>query len=308
MTGYSFTFVISTENGIHSVILHRSVIRKRNLNSHDPYGDYAIGNSTINENTENGMELETCVIDDDDTGEDTMQVGGDTDHREFNLGNDQEYDEIIMSTNPNHDNLTVITHVEKGDELDHQTAEVYDHFDKDLRCGSVSDIIGSKFSEDDGKLYMLVRWEDGQETYIDTLSLRCDDLHRLAQYIQANPVERLRSGLWSTWAAQTMHSISKVGLRVHRIYHVADIRDNIYPYIRRVIRRKKVHPIKMQSFLGIEIPRNTKEALLLDEKNKDGMWKAAMKVEIDGIKDHGTFLFLPPGAEPPEVIKKHHLE
>lgn len=30
------------------------------------------------------------------------------------------------------------------------------------------------------------------------------------------------------------------------------------------------------------------------------MWKTAMKKEIDGIREHGTFLFLPPGAKPQE--------
>jgi hypothetical protein len=52
--------------------------------------------------------------------------------------------------------------------------------------------------------------------------------------------------------------------------------------------------------MGVEIPRNTKEALHLDKKNKNNMWKVAMRKEIQGIQDHGTFLFLPPGATPPE--------
>ncbi len=52
--------------------------------------------------------------------------------------------------------------------------------------------------------------------------------------------------------------------------------------------------------MGIQIPRNTKEALHLDKRNKDNMWKASMKKEIDSIQDHKTLIFLPPGAKPPE--------
>jgi hypothetical protein len=48
-----------------------------------------------------------------------------------------------------------------------------------------------------------------------------------------------------------------------------------------------------------KIPRNTKEALYLDRKNKDPKWKEAIGTEIDGIQGHGSFMFLPPGAMPP---------
>jgi hypothetical protein len=51
--------------------------------------------------------------------------------------------------------------------------------------------------------------------------------------------------------------------------------------------------------LGVEIPRNIREALFLDAQNKDGKWKLVMKTEIEGIRNHGTFIFLEPGAEPP---------
>jgi hypothetical protein len=39
-TGDSFTFVITTDYGIKSIALHRSVIRKRDIKSRDPYADY----------------------------------------------------------------------------------------------------------------------------------------------------------------------------------------------------------------------------------------------------------------------------
>ncbi len=52
--------------------------------------------------------------------------------------------------------------------------------------------------------------------------------------------------------------------------------------------------------MGIEIPRNIKEAMQLDDKNGDRHWKVAIRKEIEGIQEHNTFVFLPSGAEPPE--------
>ena len=52
---------------------------------------------------------------------------------------------------------------------------------------------------------------------------------------------------------------------------------------------------------GVEVPVNTKAAILLDQKNGDNKWKEAMKTEIDSINAYQTFRVLqdkeplPPG-------------
>ncbi len=51
--------------------------------------------------------------------------------------------------------------------------------------------------------------------------------------------------------------------------------------------------------MGIEITRNVREALRLDKRNKKSFWQDTIKTEISGIQNHGTFLFLPPGFDPP---------
>jgi hypothetical protein len=56
----------------------------------------------------------------------------------------------------------------------------------------------------------------------------------------------------------------------------------------------------MQSYRGVEIPRSIREALQLDKQNQDSKWQEAMKKEIDGIQEHKTLKFLPPGSKPPE--------
>jgi hypothetical protein len=48
-TGDAFTFVITTDDGIKSIALHRSVIRRRDIKSNDPNADYNTGDSTMEE-------------------------------------------------------------------------------------------------------------------------------------------------------------------------------------------------------------------------------------------------------------------
>jgi hypothetical protein len=184
------------------------------------------------------------------------------------------------------------------------TREVYNHFNPELKCDDIYDIISSKFGETDGKLYIQVRWKDGQESYINADLLQADDPLRLAKFIKEKPVERLRNGFWSQWADKMLRDISNATRRVRRMYYNTDLKDSHYPYSRRITRKKKVYPIKMETFMGIEIPRNTKEAMYLDNKNQDRKWGDAMGKEIGSIQEHGTLMFLPPGAKPPKGYQK----
>ncbi len=79
------------------------------------------------------------------------------------------------------------------------------------------------------------------------------------------------------WAEQKLHSINGIAHRIRRMYYSASPKYSCYPYSQRVIWRKKVYPLKMQSFMGIEIPRNMKETLRLDEKNKDKHWEQPLR-------------------------------
>jgi hypothetical protein len=48
-TGDSFTFIITMDDGIKSIALHCSVIRKRDIKSRDPYADYNMDDPIGNE-------------------------------------------------------------------------------------------------------------------------------------------------------------------------------------------------------------------------------------------------------------------
>jgi hypothetical protein len=55
---------------------------------------------------------------------------------------------------------------------------------------------------------------------------------------------------------------------------------------------------------GVQVPRNWKEAMELDEKNKSTLWRDAIKKEMDHIAEYGTFRNLGRGATAPAGYKK----
>jgi hypothetical protein len=262
-TGDTFTFVIMTDDGLKSIALHRSVIRKRDRNSKDPYADY---------NTDEPLESE---VPDEHIGGSQNNLSGEEQDPILQQNN---FEEVILSGTS-----STAVHVESKGNTSSNTGEIYNHFDLDLRCEEIDEIISSKFNESDRKLYLLVRWKDGQESFVSADLMQSDDPTRLAKFIKDKPVERLRGGYWSQWADRMLHAVSHTIRRIRRMYYTPSLTDNCYPYSRRVIRRKKAYPTKMETFMGIEIPRNTKEALYWDKKNKDNMWRGAMKVEVDSI-------------------------
>ncbi len=280
-TGDAFTFIVMTDDGIKSIALHRSVIRHRDNTSRDPYANYNIDSPTTDVTQEPDPSTTEPLQQEDTT---TTSPEDCTPSEEIILDDDAETIIFAGNDHPNQPN----------------TGEVYNHFDAELRCDDIDDIISSKFDDINGKLYIKVRWKNNQESYISAELIQHDDPARLAHYIRDNPVERLRNGFWSQWAARTLQAISNSTSRIRRMYSNVKLGDTYYPYSRRVIRRKKIYPIKMQTFMGVEIPRNSKEAIYLDKKNGDNKWGEAMGREIGGIQEHKTLLFLPPGADPPE--------
>ncbi len=57
-TGDAFTFVINTDDGIKSIALHRSVIRRRDIKSRDPYADYNTEDMVVEETDGGNNQIE----------------------------------------------------------------------------------------------------------------------------------------------------------------------------------------------------------------------------------------------------------
>jgi hypothetical protein len=286
-TGDAFTFIVVTDGDRKGITLHRSVIRRRQETDHERHMIYDVDwQGCTSGNSSNEVRMDTSKGEDD---------------RWKTIIEQTEGEEIIMSEagheNPNTSMGT--THIEDGLYRKVNTEVVYDYYDTNHKCENIESIISTEFDPISGKLIALVLWDDGQQTHVDAEMIKRDDPMRLARHIVDKPAERLRSGYWNTWANETLNSISIMIRRIKNMYKRTEENKEHYPYSRGVMRRKKTYPIKRESFLGVEIPQNVREALMLDAQNKDGKWKLAMKTEIEGIRNHGTFLFLEPGAEPP---------
>ena len=110
-------------------------------------------------------------------------------------------------------------------------------------------------------------------------------------------VEDKRGGYYNTWAKNTL-KIHARGVRrlyrtyavdpIHRLYWTRRAKTNrMSKNARNAIKTKDTIKVKM----GIEIPRNTKEALLLDKKNKNTKWADAIFKEMAGLKHLKVFKF-----------------
>ncbi len=209
--------------------------------------------------------------------------------------NDPE--EIIIDD----DNNNCVTHEDYEKFYNIHPNTIYNHFDNELKYTDIQDILHLENHSNDGKLYAKVKWDNQQETLIPVGLIQSDDPLKLARHIRDNPVERTQTGYWNTWARETINDIGNMTRKLQRMYKNISKTDVCYPFSRRTVRRKKKqYPIQMQTFLGVEIPRSVHEAISLDKKNQDDKWSNAMKREIEGIQEHGTFEFLPPDSEAPQ--------
>jgi hypothetical protein len=206
-TGDSFTFIIETVGKIRNIALHRSIIRRRDPINKDPYSEYQ-EEKPLDEEPHQSI----------DNTEETNELP-----YEEKITNEQElpYAEVILnepSNFPHNGNEPEIM-IHAGDEeyQEEHTKEIYNHFDEEIKCDEILNIISSKFDETDGKLYLEVEWNDGKQSSIDAQLMQSDDPIRLAKYIKDNPVERLRGGYWSQWAGMTLHSISGTTHRIRRM-------------------------------------------------------------------------------------------
>jgi len=208
-----------------------------------------------------------------------------------------------------------IWHMEDGGYINMPTKDLYNHMCKDTSAQNIQHLIKHQVSTVTGKLYVLVQWVTGDSSLVEAAALQTDEPHRLATFIRSNPVERSRNGFWNKWALTTIANISRAVRRTRSMYEatIEENGSNAYRRARRVLRRTAKHKNKRPFLaepamvLGVAVPRNPEEAAAFDKANGNTLWADSNKVEVDGIQEHGTFEFLPPGAKPPEGYQKARL-
>ena len=112
---------------------------------------------------------------------------------------------------------------------------------------------------------VLVEWDDGSQTYEPLDTMIKDDPLTLAQYAQENDL--LETPSW-----KRLKSIT-----------------NANPNLKRLINKTKTRPSTPTYQFGIQVPRNVKEALMLDERNGNTKWNDAMQSEIQSLNEYNTF-------------------
>jgi hypothetical protein len=126
-----------------------------------------------------------------------------------------------------------------------------------------------------GSMYnVLVQWEDGSNTYEPLQLMIEDDPISLALYARKNNL--LTTPGWKRLnhiAQDTAKARNKIRSMLHQ-YHVCKGKRTNGPVYK----------------FGIQVPRNVKEAHVLDSKNGNTKWNDAMQEEIDSLLGFDTFV------------------
>jgi hypothetical protein len=69
----------------------------------------------------------------------------------------------------------VIIHFDDGSNKSMDTEDIYNHMEQDYKCEEIEEFVDPKYSDETGKLYILIRWRDGHESLIDAEIIRKDD-------------------------------------------------------------------------------------------------------------------------------------
>ena len=97
------------------------------------------------------------ILESDDVGRASMESEGRTANNTMtgsHLSQDLDsHDETVISSIPNRqgeEDIDIVTHSGKEGYTEENTEEIYNHFDQELRCEDISDIVGSEFDENNG--------------------------------------------------------------------------------------------------------------------------------------------------------------
>jgi hypothetical protein len=100
----------------------------------------------------------------------------------------------------------------------------------------------------------------------------------VAHFIHDNVVEDKRGGYYNTWAKHTLKAHARGARRLYRaynddaLYRVYRTRRSKTNIMSKNARNEMQTKYKNNVKMGIEVPRNTREALFFDKQNKNTLW------------------------------------
>ena len=147
-----------------------------------------------------------------------------------------------------------------------------------------------------GRIEVQVEWTTGEITWEPMNIIRMSDPLTLARYAKENALTSERG--WK-WASKIQTNIEKV------VRSVTATSSETKQGSAFTSTQKKKKPMKTKQRgpkfkFGVEIPRGTKHALLVDKANGNTLWEEAMNKEAKGLLDFHTFKILNENERPPQ--------
>jgi hypothetical protein len=305
--GDELTYYIQTEKdkgeGRNEVLI-RSIIRTRRKNvgieteyvNDDPeYADFFLSEL---EDSENG------VISDFTTDEKTDQIRGEeevqlsiaeSDPGEIIAGeiNAETRRDLQESLPPE---VQGVDHIDNDDEIE----QLYDQFQmEDDDDYEIDKIVDHVFK--DGILILKVRYQGATmgEHVIEVPFgvLKKDVPLELAKYVRDHVLDEKRNGHYNQWAKKTIQTHGRCVRRLYRSYNIDKaVRVNRTRRATKNRTSKNARNAKIQDRVkyDIRVPRNTREALLLDKQNKNTKWADAIAKEMTALNRLDVFEYKSP--------------
>ncbi len=156
---------------------------------------------------------------------------------------------------------------------------------------------------------------NGIEITCSARDLQVDSPHNLATYIKNKRLWSTPNGkTWAEWADKHFTQVKRVFRRLEKVFGITSF-DSVqqagrplseqpalakqYPNVRmrRVAKKPTGQNRRNNSAMGsvkygVKIPKNVKEALMIDKFNKDDLWKEAIIKEISALMGRQTFEYL----------------
>ena len=180
-------------------------------------------------------------------------------------------------------------HVEYADGNDaHLTyEEIINLLNKETEDGyhlwTFKEILDHRLVKREGKNVMEVEvlWDTGERSWEALNLMKADDPVTISQYVEKKGL--IDKPYWK-WANRYLKNKKKF-LRLSRQVFLS---------------KQKTGPVYK---FGVQVPRNTKEALLLDKQNKNELWKEAIAKEMNKIVEFQVFRKSADGKPPPGYKK-----
>jgi len=115
---------------------------------------------------------------------------------------------------------------------------------------------------------VLVEWVNGEQSWEPIKTIYYADKYSLAEYAEEN-------GIIDQWDSKTL-----------KLKQAANVNRKTFSLAAKSILARDRSPIYM---FGVQVPRNHKEAMELDQKNGNTKWADAEKLEIEQLQSYETF-------------------